>query len=75
MESRIIVNPHICHGKPVVRGTRIMVADVLDLLESGKSFNEIINNYFPDLTPEDIASCVYFASAMVQNEEIVLAAS
>jgi uncharacterized protein (DUF433 family) len=70
METRITVNPKVCHGKPVISGTRVMVSDVLDLLEAGKSFEEIIKDYFPTITREDIAACIRFANELVQNEEI-----
>ena len=70
MERRIVVNPLICHGKPVIKGTRVMVSDILDLLEYGKNFDEIITIYFPNITNEDISACIHFANEMVQNEEI-----
>ena len=68
--NRISVRSEVCHGKPCIKGTRIMVAQVLDLLETGKSFQEIIRDYFPDVTIEDIKACVSFAKQLVQNEEI-----
>jgi uncharacterized protein (DUF433 family) len=68
--ERISVRADICHGKPCVRGTRIQVAQVLDLIGAGKSFREIIGNYYPDLTSDDIRACLEFARDLVQNEEI-----
>lgn len=68
--NRISVRPDICHGKPCVRGTRIQVAQVLDLVGTGKSFSEIITDYFPDLTQDDIRACLAFARDLVQNEDI-----
>jgi len=68
--ERISVRADICHGKPCVRGTRIQVAQVLDLIGAGKSFQEIIGNYYPDLTSDDIRACLEFARDLVQNEEI-----
>ena len=70
MTDRISVRREVCHGKPCVAGTRIMVTQVLDLLAAGKSFDTIRTDYFPDLAPEDIEACVRFASQLVQNEEI-----
>ncbi|MBI4810448.1 MAG: DUF433 domain-containing protein [Ignavibacteriales bacterium] len=70
MQSRIMVDPLICHGKPVIKNTRVIVADVLDLLEAGKTFDEIIKNYFPIITREDIAACIHFANEMIQTEDI-----
>ena len=68
--SRITIDPNICHGKPCITGTRIQVAQVLDLAAAGKSFREIIGNYFPDLTEDDIRACLEFARDLVQNEDI-----
>jgi uncharacterized protein (DUF433 family) len=68
--ERISVRPDICHGKPCVRGTRIQVAQVLDLIGAGRSFQEIIDSYYPDLTSDDIRACLEFARDLVQNEEI-----
>jgi uncharacterized protein (DUF433 family) len=68
--ERISVRAGICHGKPCVRGTRIQVAQVLDLIGAGKSFQEIIGDYYPDLTSDDIRACLEFARDLVQNEEI-----
>ena len=66
----ISVRPEVCHGKPCIEGTRIMVAQVLDLLEGGKSFQEIVTDYFPAITEDDIKACLSFAKQLVQNEEI-----
>ena len=68
--KHISVRPDVCHGKPCIEGTRIMVAQVLDLVEAGKSFQEIISNYFPDITIEDIKACISLARRLVENEEI-----
>jgi len=68
--NRISVRPDVCHGKPCIAGTRIMVAQVLDLLQAGKSFQEIIAQYFPDITVADIQACLNFARELVENEDI-----
>jgi uncharacterized protein (DUF433 family) len=60
--ERVSVRPDICHGKPCVRGTRIQVAQVLDLIGAGKNFQEIMGSYYPDLTSDDIRACLEFAS-------------
>ena len=52
MTDRITVDPAIHFGKPCVAGTRITVQSVLELIQEGFSFNEIIENYYPDLTTE-----------------------
>jgi uncharacterized protein (DUF433 family) len=68
--SRIAVDKNICHGKPHVHGTRIMVHQILDLLAAGATPDEIIREDFPDLTNEDIHACVAYASKLVRDEEI-----
>ncbi|MBI3695726.1 MAG: DUF433 domain-containing protein [Acidobacteria bacterium] len=68
--SRISVRPGVCHGKPCIAGTRIMVSQILDLLSVGKSAREIVTQYFPDITVEDIQACLSFAKQLVENEEI-----
>ena len=68
--NRISVRPGVCHGKPCIQGTRIQVAQVLDLISAGKSFSEIIADYFPDLGVDDLRACIEFARDLVENEEI-----
>lgn len=63
--ERISVRADVCHGKPCIKGTRIMVSQILNLLEAGKSFQEIITDYFPDITKEDIKDCLYFTNQLV----------
>jgi len=68
MLDRISVDPKVCHGKPCIRGTRIMVSQVLDLLSAGLTPEQIISEeYFPDLTLEDIRACIAFANQLVRN--------
>jgi uncharacterized protein (DUF433 family) len=74
MVERITVNPKIHFGKPCVAGTRITVQSVLELLSEGLSFNEIIQDYYPDLTVEDIHACIQYAIALVAAEDIHLTA-
>jgi uncharacterized protein (DUF433 family) len=68
--TRISVRPDICHGKPCIQGTRIPVAQILDLIAAEESFKEITSGYFPDLTVEDIRACLEFARDLVENEDI-----
>jgi uncharacterized protein (DUF433 family) len=56
--ERITVNPGIHFGKPCVAGTRITVQSVLELLNEGLSFRQIVQDYYPDLTVEDIHACL-----------------
>ena len=68
--KHISVNKDICHGKPCIRGTRIMVEQVLDLLAGGATPEEIIENDFPALTAEDVRACIAFANQLLKDEEI-----
>lgn len=74
MLARIVVDPEVHFGKPCVAGTRITVQNVLELLDEDLSFDEIIQDYYPDLIPEDIRACVQYAIALVAAEDIHLAA-
>jgi len=71
MLERISINPKICHGKPCIKGHRIMVWQILDLLAAGIKPEEIISEeYFPQLTLKDIYACIAFANQLIKNEEI-----
>jgi len=68
--NRIIIDPGIYGGKPCIRGTRITVTMVLELLEDGITFQQAIQEYYPQLTEEDIKACLQYARALVEGEEI-----
>lgn len=70
--DRITFNPRQCGGRPCIRGMRIRVVDVLDLLAAGNSETEILQD-FPDLEAEDIRASLQFAAAQV-NHAILKAA-
>jgi uncharacterized protein (DUF433 family) len=74
MMARITVNPQVHFGKPCVAGTRIPVQNVLELLNEGLSFDEIIQDYYPDLVVKDIHACIEYAIALVAAEDIYLTA-
>jgi uncharacterized protein (DUF433 family) len=74
MMERIAVDPKVHFGKPCVAGTRITVQGVLELLNEGLSFNEIIQDYYPDLAVQDIHACIRYAIALVAAEDIHLRA-
>ena len=59
MNERIVIAPKICHGKPVIRGTRTPVTVILGALAAGDSIEQIRQDY--DLTEEDIRACLAFA--------------
>ncbi len=71
--EKISIDPKICHGKPTIRGTRIMIYQILDLLADGISIDEIISeDYFPDLTKEDVWACIDYANHLVKNEDVLV---
>ncbi|MBI2107712.1 DUF433 domain-containing protein [Candidatus Woesearchaeota archaeon] len=67
--GRIVVNPKIMVGKPVIKGTRIPVYVILNLLGDGHTFEEIIEEY-PDLAKEDILAALKFAARFAEFEEV-----
>ncbi|MGK7949438.1 MAG: DUF433 domain-containing protein [Xenococcaceae cyanobacterium] len=70
--TKISVNSQIHFGKPCIAGTRITVQSVLELLNEGLSFDDIIRDYYPDLEIEDIKACLQYAIALISAEEINL---
>lgn len=59
--SRISINPNVCFGKPCIRGTRIWVSLILELLATGSSEKEILEDY-PYLTEDDIRACLLYGA-------------
>ncbi len=70
--SRITINPNQCGGRPCIRGMRIRVFDVLDLLAAGLSAQEI-QEELPDLQPEDIKACLSYAAVRMENPSLAAA--
>lgn len=64
MEERIVIDPAICNGRPVVRGTRITVQTVLEFLGAGDSIEDVLQEY-PALTREDVLACLRFSSRLM----------
>jgi uncharacterized protein (DUF433 family) len=67
--SRITIDKGILSGKPIIRGMRISVAMILELLAKGSSMQEILEDY-PDLDVADIHAALLYAHHLVENEEI-----
>ena len=67
MEERIIIDPQIQHGKPVIRGTRVPVARIIDGLAGGMTNAEIVKEY--QVTEEDIRAALSFAGNLIKQEE------
>jgi uncharacterized protein (DUF433 family) len=70
MRNTITIDPQICHGKPCVATHRIPVYMVLELIAEGISFDEIIEQYYPTLTKEEIVDCVLYAQHLIEPEPI-----
>ncbi|HDN79784.1 MAG TPA: DUF433 domain-containing protein [Chloroflexi bacterium] len=68
--DRIVIDPKICHGKPCIRGTRIMVTVILDNLAEGMTPEEIVAEY-PPLTIEDVRAAIAYAAMLAREEEII----
>lgn len=66
MNERIVIDPEIQHGKPVVRGTRVPVARILGGLAGGMTFEELCREY--DLTIADIQAAIQYAGELVERE-------
>jgi uncharacterized protein (DUF433 family) len=69
MINRIVIDPEICHGKPIIRGLRYPVEMILDLLSSGMSHQEILADY-EDLEDEDILAALAYAARLTRIKRI-----
>ena len=68
--DRIELNPKVCNGKPVIKGTRIPISVILDQIAAGESWDEIIGGY-PELNREDIKAALLYASAVLEHTEVM----
>jgi len=67
--SRITIHQDICHGKPTIRGLRYPVENMLELLASGMTIEELLQDY-PDLVKEDLLACLNYASKLLHVKSI-----
>jgi len=67
--KRITIDPEICHGKPSIRGLRYPVSMILQLLGSGMSTEEVLEDY-EDLSRDDILACLLYASRLTEVKSI-----
>jgi uncharacterized protein (DUF433 family) len=67
--NRITINPEICHGKPSIRGLRYPVEMILDLMASGMTIKEILDDY-EDLEKEDILACLEYAAKLTHINSV-----
>jgi len=72
--ERITIDPQVLVGKPVVKGTRLSVEFIIELLAQGWSEAEVLRNY-PGLISEDIKACLAYAGEMIKNERVYPIAS
>jgi uncharacterized protein (DUF433 family) len=72
--KRITIDPEICHGKPTIRGLRYPVDNMLELMASGMTIEEILSDY-PDLEKEDLLACIDYAAKLTQIKSIFRIAS
>ncbi|MDA0262901.1 MAG: DUF433 domain-containing protein [Chloroflexi bacterium] len=68
--DRIVVDPDICSGKPTIRGTRIMVTNILGMMAGGYSAAGVIESY-PELTKADVSAALDYASQIVNEEKVI----
>lgn len=68
-EERIVIDPAVLVGKPVIKGTRLAVGFIIDLLAKGWTEEVILKNY-PGLTREDIQACLAYASERLESEKV-----
>ena len=69
-QARISTDPQVCHGKPCIRGTRVMVSVVLDNLSDGLTAAEIVEEY-PALATDDVRAALGYASELAREEELM----
>ena len=67
--ERIVVDPNILVGKPVVKGTRLAVEFIVELLAQGWTHEQILTNY-PQLTPDDIQAALHYATEILKQEHV-----
>jgi len=67
--ERITIDPAICSGKPVIRGTRIMVRNILGMVAGGYTIERILESY-PDLAREDVVSALEYAARVVDEDQV-----
>ena len=72
--KRITIDPAVCHGKPCVKGSRVMVYQIVDYLANGDTPEDILKA-FPELTRDDVRACLAFAAEMTRERVMPVALS
>jgi uncharacterized protein (DUF433 family) len=70
MNGLIVVDSKVCSGKPVIRGTRIMVKNILGMVAGGYSVDQVLAAY-PELTREMVQAALAYAAAVVDEEQVI----
>jgi uncharacterized protein (DUF433 family) len=70
MNSYIEINPQICSGKPVIRGTRIMVKNILGMVAGGYDLEKILSSY-PELSREMVQAALEYAAEIINEEQVI----
>ena len=68
MNDRISINPNVCHGKPVIKGTRVLVGNILGALGSGDTIDEVLEDY-PNISRQDVLAAIEFGGQLSRFEE------
>jgi uncharacterized protein (DUF433 family) len=69
MSERIVIDPEVCGGRPIVAGTRMRVIDVLDALAAGATVDELVAD-FPYLSREDVSACLAYAARSLDHRVV-----
>jgi len=67
--DRIEIDPRVCNGKPVIKGTRIPVSVILELVAAGVSWVEVLSDY-PELKQEDIQAALFYAKEFIEHSDM-----
>jgi uncharacterized protein (DUF433 family) len=67
MDSRLQIDPSVCHGKPVIRGSRVLVSTILGALSGGDSIDMVLEDY-PSLTQQDVYAALEFAGRLTDYQ-------
>ena len=68
--NRIEINPKVCAGKPVIKGTRIPVSIIIEQIANGESWDSIIKGY-PEVTKADIKAALFYAKSSIEHTDLI----
>ena len=69
-KDRIVIDSRVHFGKPCIAGTRIPIENVLELVQEGITFQDIVTKYYPAIEIEDVKACARYATDIVKHEEV-----